>query len=267
MKPIEEPVRWLDARSDAPEDVRQLLALGRGALDPTPEDMARLSASVATAAGGGAAGAVAAKVAAAHGHALTASVVKVVAVLVVAGAAGGTGWAVLRSAETASAPTASQAGHASSVEAPLAPIISQPPPSDETVIMPAATTTAIEAASSANVTSAPPRTGSGAVSAAPAAATVEVPPVAAVPSELALLDRARTRMAADPGDALRALDEHRARYPRGTFVQEREVLAIEALVHLVRRPEAESRAAAFANEFPDSAHRRRIAVLLGTQAK
>jgi len=61
----------------------------------------------------------------------------------------------------------------------------------------------------------------------------------------------------------RALDEHRARFPDGTFVQEREVLAIEALVRLGRGAEAKARADAFAHAFPTSAHRRRIAVLLG----
>jgi outer membrane protein assembly factor BamD (BamD/ComL family) len=70
----------------------------------------------------------------------------------------------------------------------------------------------------------------------------------------------------NPAAALRALDEHRARFPRGTFVQEREVLAIEALVHLGRRQEAKARADAFARAFPASAHRRRIAVLLGEAA-
>jgi outer membrane protein assembly factor BamD (BamD/ComL family) len=69
-------------------------------------------------------------------------------------------------------------------------------------------------------------------------------------------------MGANPAEALRALEEHRARFPQGTFAQEREVLAIEALVRLGRRAEAEARAAAFARQFPGSAHRRRIAVLL-----
>ena len=49
----------------------------------------------------------------------------------------------------------------------------------------------------------------------------------------------------------------------GTFEQEREVLAIEALVRLGRGAEARARASAFTSAFPQSAHRRRIAVLLG----
>ena len=84
-------------------------------------------------------------------------------------------------------------------------------------------------------------------------------------SELTLLDRARTQMATDAAAAMRALDAHLALYPSGRFAQEREVLAIEALVRLGRRPEAETRAAAFDRAFPTSAHRRRIAVLLGEE--
>jgi hypothetical protein len=59
------------------------------------------------------------------------------------------------------------------------------------------------------------------------------------------------------------LNEHRARFLHGAFEQEREVLAIEALVRLGRRAEAQGRAASFEAAFPHSAHRRRIAVLLG----
>jgi hypothetical protein len=82
-------------------------------------------------------------------------------------------------------------------------------------------------------------------------------------TEIALLDRARSEVAARPAEALRVLDEHRAGFPHGTLEQEREVLAIEALVRLGRRSEARARGDAFGRAFPTSAHRRRIAVLLG----
>ncbi len=73
-------------------------------------------------------------------------------------------------------------------------------------------------------------------------------------------------MAADPGAALVTLDAARAAYPNGPLAQEREVLAIDALVRLGRRSDAVARARAFDKAFPSSAHRRRVAVLLGEDA-
>jgi hypothetical protein len=302
VKPIEEPVRWLDPRSEAPDRLRRVLAEGRDALGPTPEQMASLGASMAgataaaTGSGAGAGAAKAASIAATHaGQGLTkAAAVKLVAILAIGGAGGGIGWAVVHSSGPSPAP---QELHASSGPGPVATTASVPPvapPREDTTRAPAASGPAEsipvtnapapsapaaseqaareQATTTATTTGAPPRAEPTGALAGPAPAPTEAPPLeapspAAAPpvaeSELALLDRARSRLPADPSDALRALDEHRARYPHGTFVQEREVLAIEALVQLGRRPEAEARAAAFAAQFPGSAHRRRIAVLLG----
>lgn len=62
-------------------------------------------------------------------------------------------------------------------------------------------------------------------------------------SERTLLDRARSAMLrGDPAAALQALDEHARAYPAGALVEEREYLAIRALVAEGRRDQALDRA-------------------------
>jgi RNA polymerase sigma-70 factor (ECF subfamily) len=82
------------------------------------------------------------------------------------------------------------------------------------------------------------------------------------PSEVELLGRAQDTLDSDPGAALDFAARHARRYPRGALAQEREVLAIDALLRLGRRADAEERAARFDATFPGSPHRRRIDVLL-----
>jgi hypothetical protein len=81
-------------------------------------------------------------------------------------------------------------------------------------------------------------------------------------AEVALLDRAQASLPARPADTLATCDEHARRFPSGTLVQEREVLAIDALLRLGRRDEAEARAARFRQAFPRSGHLRRVEALL-----
>jgi hypothetical protein len=83
----------------------------------------------------------------------------------------------------------------------------------------------------------------------------------ALPSELSLIQAAQAA-AGQPAKALHALNEHARIYPQGVLSQEREVLAISALLALGKRDEAEARAERPAREHPDSAHLRRVRVLL-----
>jgi hypothetical protein len=50
------------------------------------------------------------------------------------------------------------------------------------------------------------------------------------------------------------VEEHARRFPAGSLVQEREVLAVELLRALGRAAEARARAAAFARTFPRSVY-------------
>lgn len=82
-------------------------------------------------------------------------------------------------------------------------------------------------------------------------------------TETALLNDARGILAHDPAAALRLTERHRREYPSGIFVQEREVIAITALMRLGRTDEARSRAEAFEHAYPRSAYNRQIGRLLG----
>lgn len=106
---------------------------------------------------------------------------------------------------------------------------------------------------------------SASVSAAPSAKPPHVTPPSDDPeAEAQLLHRAQDALSRAPAQALALGQEHARRFPRGLLVQEREVLAIDALLRLEHRAEAERRAEAFARAFPNSSHRRRIETLLAT---
>lgn len=82
-------------------------------------------------------------------------------------------------------------------------------------------------------------------------------------TEAHFLQRAHNAVDASPARALALTEEHASRFPTGTLGQERELVAIQALVRLGRVDEARARGARFAAAFPGSAHRRRIEGLLG----
>jgi outer membrane protein assembly factor BamD (BamD/ComL family) len=79
---------------------------------------------------------------------------------------------------------------------------------------------------------------------------------------MSLLERAQRSLATSPGTALALADEHAARFPGSALSQEREVIAISALVAVGRREDAQRRADRFRAAHPGSAYLRRIDVLL-----
>ena len=80
--------------------------------------------------------------------------------------------------------------------------------------------------------------------------------------EVKLLERAQDALRSRPEEALTLADDHARRFPRGMLVQEREVIAIEALVKLGRKADAKARATRFTTRFPGSSHTRRIQTLV-----
>lgn len=84
----------------------------------------------------------------------------------------------------------------------------------------------------------------------------------AVADEVALLERARRALGADPALTLTLADEHVRRFTRPSFAQERERLAIDALVRLGRRAAAQQRARSFEAAFPNSPHLERVRALV-----
>jgi hypothetical protein len=81
-------------------------------------------------------------------------------------------------------------------------------------------------------------------------------------AELALLRRAKADARSAPAHALELVAEHESRFPNGVLVEEREVIAIEALLASGQRAASEARAARFFARFPNSAHARRVRALL-----
>jgi hypothetical protein len=97
----------------------------------------------------------------------------------------------------------------------------------------------------------------------PVATSADYPPPE---TEFSLLEQAQRALRSDPQRALDLADRDARRFPSGALSQEREVIAIEALVQLGRADEARARASRFFQAFPGSAHGPRIAALLGFDA-
>jgi hypothetical protein len=89
-------------------------------------------------------------------------------------------------------------------------------------------------------------------------------PLSDVNAELVLLRPARAHVRSAPQRALALVAEHERKYPRGVLVEEREVIAIEALLVAHEDRAAEQRARRFFGEHPRSAHARRIRSLFTT---
>lgn len=102
-------------------------------------------------------------------------------------------------------------------------------------------------------------------SAIPSVKVVKVAPSASASSEpeVKMLARAQDALRGQPAEALAIADEHARRYPSGMLAQEREVIAIEALVKSGRTADARARAARFEQRFPGSAQISRVRSLVG----
>lgn len=124
------------------------------------------------------------------------------------------------------------------------------------VVAPATTRPPSTEASGVPVTALPPATPPSAprVSVASTAQPEVAPAVSAkgLAAERALLDVARGALArGEAQEALGATARHASEYPNGSLVEEREAIAIKALVALGRRDEARARAAEMERRFPN----------------
>ncbi len=147
---------------------------------------------------------------------------------------------------------------ASRVEEPLAPEhrspddTQTPPPSSESpehrppddTQTPPPSSESPERSAGTTERSSPPR-GSAASGKAPSSK----------PSEVSLIRAARSALQSDPRRALSLTRQHERLYPSGLLVQEREVLAIEALRALGQKGQARDKARSFRQQHPQSAHR------------
>jgi hypothetical protein len=84
----------------------------------------------------------------------------------------------------------------------------------------------------------------------------------AAPSEIELLRDARLALRQSPERALELSERHAQLYSQGRLSQERELIAISALISLGRRTAALSRGARFERTFPSSPYRKQVGELL-----
>lgn len=85
--------------------------------------------------------------------------------------------------------------------------------------------------------------------------------------QIALLDRARAALTAgDAAHAQELVNDYEARFPDGSFVEEAEVLRVEALIRAGDRAGATRVGTRFLSAHPTSAHAARVRALLGSAA-
>ena len=230
---MNDPVRLL-ASPEATDLEKELLGAWG---DEKPSAAARDKTLAALGLAGGAAAAAAGSIAPkaiASGWALVAKWIGLGAIVVGATAVG-----VTRLAHHDAAPTQTVAA------TPLERHTATPP-------APIATTTA----TTVELPDSPPAQHAHAHAAAPVASSIT--------QQVAALDRARGALdAGDTSRAVRLVDAYEAEYPSGAFVQEAEVVRIEALVRAGNAAEADRAGKHFLAAYPKSPHDARVRSLLG----
>lgn len=165
-------------------------------------------------------------------------------------------------AGNAKAPAAVAAPTAASADAPSPTLPNDlKAPNDATAPVRPSGAVSEAARSAAHAPAAPSRPAVASVSEGRAGAPLGVD-TATAPSEIELLRDARFALRQSPARALELTDQHVRLYPQGKLTQERELLAISALVALGRRTAALSRGASFERLFPASPYRKQVGDLL-----
>jgi hypothetical protein len=240
----DDPPRLVDPGSPASARVRRLLEECRADVG-TDEEIQKLAASLAL----WKPGAETSPLKAAGGKAVATTALKVAIGAAVAAAAGGL-WLY-----DSRLPSSRQA-------APSSTTRESPPPVVETET-PRAPVSATRPAADENEPAANDVTKNSAPFAEPKAASSAHRAASDSPSEADLLGQAQAALSGNPERALSLSEQHRRRFPHGLLVQEREVIAIEALARLGRTAEAKTRGERFLRAFPTSAHRSKIESTVG----
>lgn len=127
-------------------------------------------------------------------------------------------------------------------------------PAADTARSTAIAPTLVAAPTTQTAQSMPPQAPARARGASSAALRARAPKDVDATAELALLERAQRALRDTPSATLALTEQHRARFGRGQFEQEREILAIEALLRLGRVADAKQRGRSFAQRHPSSSH-------------
>lgn len=245
-----EVTRWADAATDAevPSELRQLIHAGRQQLG-SPAEVASLAQSLARALGP-AAGLGADSAGPGPFVPVAAAPARWAAWVAAGGAAltGAVAWWLVASGSPHELPPSGPPVAATPAAAPAAPAA----PVDEAPALAEPLEAPDVERSRARAPAAKPRPRSQATS-------TQTP---ALP-EADLLERAQSALSKQPKQALALTREHQRRFPRGLLVQEREVIAIEALNRLGRKRAASARAAEFEKRHRGSVHQPRLDGELG----
>jgi hypothetical protein len=268
---MSDPKRLLDPTSGADPELRVLLRIARSEV-PDHDQLERLEqqlsvALAATLAGASSAAATAAGGAASKGALSVAAAVKIGAAATVLVAAAGTATVAMhRAGPTTNPPSAAPAlVRHSDLTAKPAELGPRQSARSATGTADAETPDlhAVRAAGSAMPAAEPTFYVLEPGRAADAALAFDTHPSALPESEVSLLQRASDAVAAAPELALQLTDEDARDHPAGALAQEREFIAIQALLRLGKRSEARVRAHQFLRDFPRSAHWPRIEALVG----
>ena len=272
MSKIEEPARLLDAASDTTDPVRAVLRSGQRGL-PGPEELARLAArlplgplpppSGSPPAGSPPAGSPPTALRlVAGGAAPSALPGAIVGALLALGVVGGVWWHDAKAPPEGAAPArVTEAKSAAAARGPATEPRAadrDPPPAVSAAFSarPSSPTlrsaVPVEASAGASPSDAP---SPDALSLGAGSSSAAVPETE---TEVHLLQRAQGALGGDPAAALALTDEHARRFAGGGLGQEREFIAVSALLALGRGPEARARAARLLERFPSSAYRGRL---------
>lgn len=206
----------------------ELVQAGRAALRPSDADRERVFQALLPRLGAGLGAGAAMSTPSTAPAAASGIAAKVAAAIVVIGVAGGGLFLALRTEPPPARPVAT--APVPSAAAPRAPIERVPE----------------------NSPSAVPRTEATEKRAPPAASSR---PADSLAEEVAILSEASAALhAGRPAAALKALDEHRRKFPRGALGQERTSARIQALCALGRTKEAQAELARLARTSPNSPH-------------
>ena len=172
--------------------------------------------------------------------------------------------------QSAVAPGASASVPVEAVPPPTAasPTVTTEPRDESPPVMPVVTVDSLPSlpsppsAASQRSRTAPERSTKGLAEGRPDSPTSPDRPAADPGDELALLEEARAALATAPTRTLTLADEHMKRFSSPAFAQERERLAIDALVRGGRRDEAAERARRFESTYPSSPHLARVRALV-----
>jgi len=233
---MSDPRRWAEDGGDATELERDLVRAGQAA-GPSSEERERIWLGIAgqcgpPAAGAGSGGGSVA--APAKGIGVTAlSSLKAVVVAALVGGGAFTGYRAMQRREPATLSPTTNVTASPPVEVSPAKPDPNAPAADQI----------------------PARNVAAARSAAPASDEAKRTRASRLAEESRMVLEARNALrSSDPGTALRLLEAARVAFPDGALMQEREALAIEALVRSGQRDLASKRAEAFLRDYPKSPH-------------